>query len=74
MMNNILRRIKTVAQDLGVAHRYLYINYAQAGQAEEVFAGYGENNAQRLRDIQSSVDPNGVFTSKGLWTGFMKLQ
>ncbi|EAW22250.1 FAD-binding oxidoreductase [Aspergillus fischeri NRRL 181] len=66
-------RIEAVAKELKVADRYLYINYASAAQADKVFAGYGEKNWQRLRDIQRSVDPRGIFTSKGLWKGFVKL-
>jgi hypothetical protein len=35
-------------------------NYA--GAAQDVFAGYGEKNRERLRDIQSKYDPEGVFS------------
>ena len=69
----IISRIGAVAKELEVANRYLYINYASAAQADEVFAGYGERNWQRLRDVQRSVDPRGILTSKGLWKGFIKL-
>jgi len=50
------------------------MNYAWTGQADKVFAGYGESNAERLREIQRAVDPRGIFTLRGLWRGFMKLQ
>lgn len=73
MTTNVVERTSSVARALGVAHPYLYINYAAGGRADEVFAGYGEENAQRLRKIQRSVDPAGVFTANGLWRGFMKL-
>lgn len=74
MTGNIIRRLQAVARDTGVGHRYIYINYASAAQVHDVFAGYGEDNAQRLRDIQRAVDPQGIFTSHGLWRGFVKLQ
>ncbi|GME33568.1 putative FAD binding domain protein [Neofusicoccum parvum] len=73
MTTNVLDRINSAAEALGVDHPYRYINYAMDGQADEVFAGYGHANAQRLREIQRAVDPRGVFTSNGLWRGFMKL-
>ncbi|KAL4910555.1 hypothetical protein BDW74DRAFT_184434 [Aspergillus multicolor] len=66
-------RIREVAESPGVANRYLYINYASAQQAGDVFAGYGEKNVQRLKGIQRAIDPRGVFTSNGLWRGFVKL-
>lgn len=73
MSSNTIARIESAAKELGVAHPYRYINYARKGQAEKVFAGYGEANVQRLKRIQRAVDPDGVFTSQGLWKGFMKL-
>jgi hypothetical protein len=62
---------KQAAESLEAFHPYIYINYANKGQ--DVFAGYGEKNRVRLTEIQKTVDPQGVFTSSGLWTGFFKL-
>lgn len=73
MTENIVRRVNSAAEKLGVASRYRYINYASAAQTDEIFPGYGEQNMQRLKQIQKAVDPKGVFTSKGLWRGFRKL-
>lgn len=73
MTTNVIDRVKAAAEDLGVCYPYIYAGYARAGQDEEVFAGYGENNLRRLKEIQRSVDPSGVFTSNGLWTGHLKL-
>ncbi|ODM23738.1 hypothetical protein SI65_01327 [Aspergillus cristatus] len=74
MTSNIIHRVEAAAKDLGVANRYLYINYASSPQADAVFAGYGEKNVQRLKEVQRAVDPRGIFASKGLWRGFFKLQ
>jgi hypothetical protein len=52
-------------------HFWLYINYASKEQ--DPFSGYGEDNLRRLRSIQKSVDPEGVFTSSGLCRGYFKL-
>jgi aryl-alcohol dehydrogenase-like predicted oxidoreductase len=73
MTENTISRIQEVAERLGVANPYLYINYVSAQQAPDVFAGYGDKNVQRLREIQRAVDPRGVYTSHGLWRGFVKL-
>jgi hypothetical protein len=73
MTEKTISRIRQAADGLGVANRYLYINYASAQQASEVFAGYGEENVHRLREIQRALDPRGVYTSRGLWRGFVKL-
>ncbi|KAJ5578450.1 FAD-binding domain-containing protein [Penicillium hispanicum] len=73
MTANTIARVNATAQDLGVANRYKYMNYASAAQASTIFAGYGAVNVQRLQGIQKTVDPRGIFTSKGLWRGFVKL-
>lgn len=73
MTTNVVDRVKAAAVELGVSHPYLYVGYARAGQERDVFAGYGEENLQRLKEVQKSLDPSGVFTSHGLWKGHMKL-
>ncbi|RDW67425.1 FAD-binding oxidoreductase [Aspergillus mulundensis] len=73
MTHNTVARIREVAEGLGVANRYMYINYASAAQAADVFDGYGEENVRRLQGVQRAVDPRGVYTSTGLWRGFVKL-
>lgn len=57
------------AKRKGLFHRYLYQNYASHDQ--DVFAGYGEENLQRLKDISQKYDPNGVF--QRLQPGYFKL-
>jgi hypothetical protein len=73
MTNNVIERMRSAAHRAQVAHPYLYLNYAAAGRAADVFAGYGKENVDRLKAIQGVVDPNGVFSASGLWRGFMKL-
>lgn len=73
MTANVVERLNATAQDLGVANRYKYINYASAAQTDSIFPGYGDENVDRLKSIQKAVDPRGIFTSKGLWRGFVKL-
>jgi hypothetical protein len=58
---------KTVAllEKEGLLHRWVYPNYAN--KMQDVFAGYGEENRGRLREIQGKYDTEGVFSrlSKG---------
>ncbi|KAE8382346.1 hypothetical protein BDV26DRAFT_288632 [Aspergillus bertholletiae] len=67
-----VERATAVTKDAGKHHPWLYINYASTEQ--DPFLSYGEANRQRLRRIQSEVDPRGVFTSGGLCRGYFKLQ
>ncbi|PQE09675.1 FAD linked oxidase N-terminal protein [Rutstroemia sp. NJR-2017a BBW] len=69
--DSYIAEFRQAAENLGFFHPFIYINYANKGQ--DVFSGYGEKNRQRLAKIQKAVDPDGVFTSSGLWTGFFKL-
>lgn len=73
MTANVLSRMETYAQESEIAHPYLYINYASAAQADKVFAGYGEEDVRRLKAVAHEFDPEGVFSSDGLWRGFVKL-
>ena len=69
--DSYIAEFRQAAENLGFFHPFIYINYANKGQ--DVFSGYGEKNRQRLAKIQKAVDPDGVFTSSGLWTGFFKV-
>jgi len=70
--NKVIQEIKSVAVSENADHPYIYINYAKYDQ--DPFTSYEEQNRKRLTEIQSSVDPHGIFTSRGLWRGFFKLQ
>lgn len=54
---------------MGLLHRFVYQNYADITQ--DVFAGYGEKNREKLREVQKRWDPQGVF--KGLVSGYFKV-
>lgn len=66
-----VERATAAAKSAGRHNPWLYINYASNEQ--DPFACYGEANLQRLKSIQKSIDPQGVFTSTGLCKGFFKL-
>lgn len=65
----VIERSVTAAKKLGVDNKYIYQNYAAKGQ--DVFAGYGEANRQRLIKISEKYDPKGVFQK--LQPGYFKL-
>lgn len=69
--NRWTERATAASKEAGKHNRWLYINYASKEQ--DPFAGYGEENVERLRSIQQNVDPQGVFTSTGLCRGYFKL-
>ncbi|BCS23572.1 uncharacterized protein APUU_40016S [Aspergillus puulaauensis] len=71
LANRWLQRSLAATNDAGKTHPWLYINYAS--KAQDPFAGYGEANLRKLTAIQRAVDPNGIFTSKGLCRGNFKL-
>lgn len=64
-----ITRSVTAAKKLGVDNRFVYQNYAAQGQ--DVFAGYGEANRQRLIEISEKYDPKGIFQK--LQPGYFKL-
>ncbi|KXH35205.1 FAD binding domain-containing protein [Colletotrichum simmondsii] len=69
--DRIINRGKAEAESMDLLHPWLYINYANHNQ--DPFSGYGEKNKNRLREIQRSIDPRGIFTSQGLVRGSFKL-
>jgi hypothetical protein len=55
---------------MGLHHRYLYQNYVNVSQ--DVFAGYGEENHKRVKEVQAKWDPEGVF-GRRLQPGYFKV-
>jgi hypothetical protein len=66
IMANTGNRMKRVAKAFEANSLYECIDYASAAQATGTFKGCGERTLHRLIDVQKSVDPRGVFKSKGL--------
>jgi len=53
----------------GLLHRWVYPNYGN--EEQDVFAGYGEENRAKMREIQKRYDPEGVFSR--LQPGYFKV-
>lgn len=66
---SIIDRSVERAKEVGAHHRYLYQNYADISQ--DVLAGYGEENLEKLREISRKYDPEQVFQK--LQPGYFKL-
>ena len=67
--SNIINRAVALAKSMELHHRFIYQNYANISQ--DVFGGYGEENRERLRMIQTKYDVDGVFSK--LQPGYFKL-
>ena len=67
--DGFLNRTVALAKEMGLWTRYIYQNYADISQ--DVFAGYGEDNRAKLREIQQRYDPSGMFSR--LQPGYSKL-
>ncbi|KAF2730850.1 FAD-binding domain-containing protein [Polyplosphaeria fusca] len=63
----LFQRIRTVAIEKGLLHRYIFPNYAMG--EEDVLAGYGEESLKRLREVRKRVDPEGLW-QRGVPGGF----
>ena len=67
--SNWLARCTMRAKELGLHHRYLYMNYAS--QFQDPIRGYGDKNAARLKEVAKKYDPDRVF--QRLQPGYFKL-
>jgi FAD/FMN-containing dehydrogenase len=67
--SNFLARSVALAKSMDLHHRFIYMNYATLDQ--DVFAGYGYENHERLKRVREKYDPEGVF--KNLQPGYFKL-
>ncbi|CAD6576146.1 MAG: hypothetical protein ASARMPRED_007618 [Alectoria sarmentosa] len=58
-MRRLRHRIRHVAASMDMLHPYLFQNHAF--EEDDIFAGYGEENRNRLIRIRGAVDPDRVF-------------
>lgn len=65
----LIAKIDQLAEERGLAARYTYMNYA--GRNQNVYAGYGVENHERLRKVAESYDPERVLEK--LWRGYFKV-
>lgn len=69
VVKSIIDRSVAAAKELHLDYKFIYQNYASVGQ--EVFAGYGKANHDRLIRISKKYDPEQVFQT--LQPGYFKL-
>jgi hypothetical protein len=65
-------RMEAKAKELNVWHPFRYLNYVNDFQVQEVWEGYGVS-INKLKEIQEAVDPDGVFTQRGLVSGIFQV-
>lgn len=58
-VQELFARAAARADELGVAHPYLYLNYAAPWQ--DPIAGYGDESVAFLRGTSATYDPTGLF-------------
>ncbi|KAJ6441518.1 hypothetical protein O9K51_05069 [Purpureocillium lavendulum] len=68
-VQKVMERIKAEATTLGVQSDYVYMNYGSKFQ--NVIAGYGAANVDKLHQVAGEFDPKGVFQT--LQPGHFKL-
>lgn len=69
-MRRLRHRIRHVAASMDMLHPYLFQNHAF--EEDDIFAGYGGENRDRLLRVRDAVDPDGVFAR--LQPGYYKLR
>ncbi|KAH8816535.1 FAD binding domain protein [Xylogone sp. PMI_703] len=55
----MMTQINELAHNMGLLHKFQYINYADPSQ--DPIRNYGENNVRHLRRMSKKYDPRGVF-------------
>ncbi|KAG4443016.1 hypothetical protein IFR05_001470 [Cadophora sp. M221] len=68
-INRSTSRSFDLAKTMGLDNDFIYMNYAN--QDQDVYAGYGKANVDRLKAAQNKYDAQGVF--KKLQPGYFKL-
>ncbi|CAI6228924.1 unnamed protein product [Periconia digitata] len=58
-LKDFVRIFNAAAEDEGVKHRFVYLNFAASFQ--DPFAGYGADSLSLLRRVARKYDPQGVF-------------
>lgn len=65
----IFAKSAALAEREGLLHRWMYPNYATKGQ--DVYAGFGEENRRKMKEVQRKYDPEGIFDR--LQPGYFKV-
>jgi FAD/FMN-containing dehydrogenase len=63
----LTNHLHSINQEKGIASKFVYMG--DAGEWQDPFVGFPEDNVKRMRDIRATYDPNQVF-SRLNWGGF----
>jgi hypothetical protein len=61
-VNGLLEKLNILAADIGVAHRYRFMNYAY--KDTPVIAGYGDESVKNMWAVSKKYDPEGFFQKR----------
>ena len=67
----MVTRANETAYSQGLGNKYIYQNYASFLQNASVFAGYGQENWEKLQSISAKYDPTKVW--QNLQPGYFKV-
>ncbi|KAI1373532.1 FAD-binding domain-containing protein [Hypoxylon crocopeplum] len=68
--SNIVSRSQKLAEERGLDHPYLYMNYAS--QFQDPLTSYGQENKAKLLEVSKKYDPEGIFLN--LNPGYFKFE
>jgi hypothetical protein len=60
----ITNELSHLAQETKNLHKYIYIN--DANEKQDVFAGYEQDNVERMREVSRRYDPGRCFQTLGV--------
>ena len=63
----LAEHLHTINKELGISSEFVYMG--DAGEWQDPYAGFPSENVARMREIRSSYDPAGVFSTLS-WGGF----
>ena len=63
----LTEHLHSINQEMGIASEFVYMG--DAGEWQDPYAGFPEENVKRMREIRAAYDPNEVFTQLS-WGGF----
>ncbi|UQC90101.1 FAD binding domain-containing protein [Colletotrichum lupini] len=65
----LIDEIDALAEERGLAAKYIYMNYA--GKHQDVYGGYGSENHDHLKKVSENYDPERLL--ERLWRGYFKV-
>ncbi|KAG8164730.1 hypothetical protein KVR01_005005 [Diaporthe batatas] len=68
-LSQLIENVEAMAEERGELKGFVYMNYA--GSTQQVLKRYGPENFERLKDVASQYDPEGLLQE--YWKGYFQL-